>query len=67
MIPVAYIEHQLPGRVRLRVPSRRGEVPFFEKVVRVLSKHPATRELTASPLTGSITLRYLERRIKGCL
>jgi hypothetical protein len=60
MIPVAYIEHQLPGRVRLRVPSRRGEVPFFEKVVRVLSKHPATRELTASPLTGSITLRYLE-------
>jgi len=40
MIPVAYIEHQLPGRVRLRVPSRRGEVPFFEKVVRELSKHP---------------------------
>jgi hypothetical protein len=60
MIPVAYIEHQLPGRVRLRVPSRRGEVPFFEKVVRELSKHPAMRELTATPLTGSITLHYLE-------
>jgi hypothetical protein len=60
MIPVAYIEHQLPGRVRLRVPSRRGEVPFFERVVRELSKHPAMRELTATPLTGSITLRYLE-------
>jgi hypothetical protein len=60
MIPVAHIEHQLPGRVRLRVPSRRGDVPFFEKVVRELSKHPVTRELTASPLTGSITLHYLE-------
>jgi hypothetical protein len=60
MIPVAYIEHQLPGRVRLRVPSRCGEVPFFEKVVRELSKHPAMRELTATPLTGSITLRYFE-------
>jgi hypothetical protein len=60
MIPVAYIEHQLPGRVRLRVPSRCGEVPFFEKVVRELSKLPAMRELTASPLTGSITLHYLE-------
>src|SRR6266478_8125709 len=60
MIPVAYIEHQLPGRVRLRVPSRRGEVPFFEKVVRELSKHPAMRELTATPLTGSITLHYFE-------
>src|SRR5882672_336026 len=60
MIPVAYIEHQLPGRVRLRVPSRCGEVPFFEQVVRELSKHPAMRELTATPLTGSITLRYFE-------
>jgi len=60
MIPVAYVEHQLPGRVRLRVPSRRGEVPFFEKVVRELSKHPAMRELIATPLTGSITLHYFE-------
>lgn len=60
MVPVAYIEHQLPGRVRLRVPSRRGEVPFFEKVVRELSKHPAISELSASPLTGSITLQYFE-------
>jgi len=60
MIPVAYIEHQLPGRVRLRVPSRRGDVPFFEKVVRELSKHPAIRELTATPLTGSITLQHFE-------
>jgi hypothetical protein len=60
MVPVAYIEHQLPGRVRLRVPSRRGEVPFFEKVVRELSKHPAISELSASPLTGSIMLQYFE-------
>ena len=60
MSPVAYIEHQLPGRVRLRVPSRRGEVPFFEKMVRELSKHPAIRELTATPLTGSITLQHFE-------
>ena len=58
MIAVAYIEHQLPGRVRLRLPSRRGEVPFFERVVQELSKHPAIRELTAAPLTGSITLHY---------
>jgi hypothetical protein len=60
MVPVAYIEHQLPGRVRLRVPSRRGDVPFFERVVRELSKHPSMRELTASSLTGNITLRYSE-------
>jgi hypothetical protein len=60
MIPVAHIEHQLPGRVRLRVPSKRGEVPFFERVVKELSKHPSIWELIASPLTGSITLQYSE-------
>src|SRR5260370_19860815 len=60
MIPVAYIEHQLPGRVRLRVPSRRGEVLFFETVVRELSKQPGMTELTGTPLTGSITLHYFE-------
>jgi hypothetical protein len=60
MIPAAHIEHQLPGRARLRVPSKRGEVPFFEKVVRELSKHPAVYELIATPLTGSIMLQYVE-------
>lgn len=60
MIPVAYIEHQLPGRVRLRVPSMRGEVPFFARVVQELSKCPAVRDLSATPLTGGITLQYLE-------
>ena len=60
MIPVAHIEHHLPGRVRLRVPSKRGEAAFFERVVKELSKHPAIWELVASPLTGSITLEYSE-------
>jgi hypothetical protein len=60
MVPVASIEHQLPGRVRLRVSSKRGDVPFFEKVVRELSKHPSLREVSASPPTGCITLHYCE-------
>lgn len=60
MIPVAHIEHHLPGRVRLRIPSKRGEATFFERVVKELSKHPAIWELVASPLTGSITLQYSE-------
>lgn len=60
MIPVAHIEHHLPGRVRLRVPSKRGQAAFFERVVKELSKHPAIWELIASPLTGSITLQYSE-------
>jgi hypothetical protein len=60
MTPVAHIEHKLPGRVRLRIPSRRGEVAFFEKVVRALSGHPAIWEIAASPLAASLTLHYSE-------
>jgi hypothetical protein len=25
VLPMAYIEHQIPGRMRLRVPERRGD------------------------------------------
>jgi hypothetical protein len=60
MIPVAHIEHQLPGRARLRVPSKRGDVSYFETAVKELSRHPAVRELIASPLTGCITLLHSE-------
>lgn len=60
MVPVAHIEHQVPGRVRLRVTSKRGDVSFFERVVKELSRHPAIWDLAASPLTGSITVQYLE-------
>jgi hypothetical protein len=60
MTPVARIEHRLPGRIRLRVPSKRGDVLFFERVVKELSRHPAVWELAASPLTGSIVLQYSE-------
>jgi hypothetical protein len=60
MSSIAHIEHRLPGRVRLRVPSKRGDLAFFERVVKELSRHPAVWDLVASPLTGSITLQYSE-------
>lgn len=58
MIPVAFIEHQLSGRLRLRIPTRRGDVSFFQRVVAALSKHPDVKELNATPLTGSILIRH---------
>jgi len=58
MIPVAFIEHQISGRLRLRVPTRRGDVPFFQRIVAALSKHPDIKELKATPLTGSILIRH---------
>ena len=56
--PVAYIEHQIPGRVRLRIPERRGDAAFFQRIVGTLSKLPDVTELDGSPLTGSIRIRH---------
>jgi hypothetical protein len=57
-MPIAYVEHQIPGRLRLRIPERRGDVAFFQRVVGALSKVPDVSELDGSPLTGSVRIRY---------
>lgn len=57
-MPIAYVEHQIPGRLRLRIPERRGDVAFFQRVVGVLSEVPDVTELDGSPLTGSVRIRY---------
>jgi hypothetical protein len=58
MAPVAYIEHQIPGRVRLRIPEKRGDVGFFQHLIAVLAKHPEVKELDGSPLIGSVRIRH---------
>jgi hypothetical protein len=58
VLPVAYIEHRIPGRLRLRVPERRGDVAFFERVVGVLSQLSDVTQLDGSPLTASIRIRH---------
>ena len=57
-MPIAYIEHQIPGRLRLRIPERRGDVAFFQRVVEALSKLTDIKELDGSPLTGSVRIRH---------
>jgi hypothetical protein len=57
-MPIAYVAHQIPGRLRLRIPERRGDVVFFQRVVGVLSEVPDVTELDGSPLTGSVRIRY---------
>lgn len=58
MIPIATIQHQIPGRLRLRIPPRRGDVSFFHGIVQALSKLPGVEKLDAIPLTGSIIIRH---------
>ena len=58
MTSTATIEHQLPGRLRLRIPTRRGDVSFFQGIVHALSECPDVNEIDATPLTGSVLIRH---------
>ncbi|MDD3652486.1 hypothetical protein [Immundisolibacter sp.] len=56
MTALALIEHASPGRLRLRVASRRGQADYFETVRSHLAAEPAVRAVQVDPRTGSVLL-----------
>lgn len=58
MLPTATIEHSMPGRLRVKVPHRRGDVSYFRSAMEKLSKHPKIAGLRANPVTGSILIQH---------
>lgn len=57
-MPTAYVVHTLPGRVRLRIPAKRGDANYFEELRRVISGFPGIEVAAVNPLTASILIRY---------
>lgn len=60
MVPIAVIEHQVPGRVRLRLPDRRGDDGYFADLLNGLSGHPAVRTVKADAKRGSLVIHHEE-------
>lgn len=58
MTPIAILEHEIPRRLRLRIPERRGDASFFQWVVEALSQHSEIEEIVANPLTGSLLVHH---------
>lgn len=58
MVPTAFLEHQLPGRVRLRIPAKLGNAAFFETARQGLAGYAAVKDVVANPETGSLLIRY---------
>ncbi len=54
--PVAILRHQSPGRLRLQVPSQKGNGFFFQSVMGSLSNLPGVERIEINPVTGSILL-----------
>jgi hypothetical protein len=57
--PIAQIEHKIAQRVRLKIPSARGNPAFLESLVAQLAKDPEIEDVSANPITGSIVIRHM--------
>lgn len=55
-VPEAHISHQSPGRLRIRIPSRRGDAVYFSEVRGQLSRLRRFPQLDVNPLTGGVLL-----------
>lgn len=72
MRPVAYIAHDIPGRMRIRVPDAKGNPTLVRDLVDKLGKVSGIESVEASATTGSVLLHYdpelhgeLGRMLKG--
>lgn len=57
-LPTAFVSHQVPGRLRLRVPTMRNHEDYFARVREQLSAIPGLRRLTTNTRTGSVLIEY---------
>jgi hypothetical protein len=53
-----HIAHQVPGRVRMKVPSGKGNPELLEQMKQTLTAIPGIEEVIINPDTGSLVLHY---------
>lgn len=52
------IEHQVPGRVRMKIPAGKGNPDLLKQVSEVFAVIPGIEEVLVNPTTGSVVLHY---------
>src|SRR5271165_3318967 len=52
------IEHQVPGRVRMKIPAGKNNPDLLKQVSETFAIIPGIEHVTVNPATGSIVLYY---------
>jgi hypothetical protein len=52
------IEHQVPGRVRMKIPAGKGNPDLLKQISDVFAVIPGIEEILVNPTTGSVVLHY---------
>lgn len=58
MTTPAHVAHQSPGRIRLQVPSRRGDLAFFNALSAQLAQSEQVSKARANPAAASLVVEY---------
>ncbi len=56
--PSAHISHATKGRVRFKIPSKRGNARFLTNIRDVLAKNAQVAGVEINPVTGSVLVTY---------
>jgi hypothetical protein len=54
MLPDAYLSHQTSERLRLKIPSKKGDIAYFSSLRNEFSKNQGIKGVEVNPLTGSV-------------
>jgi hypothetical protein len=52
------IAHQVPGRIRMKIPSAKGDPALLEEIQKTFSVIPGIEQVEVNPATGSVVLKY---------
>jgi hypothetical protein len=52
------IEHQVPGRVRMKIPAGKRNPELLKQISEVFAVIPGIEEIITNPATGSVVLHY---------
>lgn len=58
MIPHGEIVHCISRRMRIRVPSRKGDVSYWQTVIDTLKQMPGITAMRANPVTASFLVEH---------
>ncbi len=58
MIPEAQVSHQMSYRIRIKIPSKKGNDSYFSNLKETLSKYPGVTSVVISPERGSVLILH---------
>jgi Heavy metal associated domain 2 len=61
----AFVNHHLPGRLRLRIPTAKGNEDELRELGSAIARAPGINQVEYNPITGSILIQYSPEQYKN--